>query len=159
MEVSGQLHALAALPREKESLYPLDGKLGRPQSRSERCGVQNNLLHLPGINTLQSSPQPVSIPTELSRTDVISNINPGHEPSRYRPFQILPPPPSYENCNQVTMPYYRTDLEACRPYGCWRSADTLQPILNQKKCVRTHNHDIVTHRPTAKHVPADTDSW
>jgi hypothetical protein len=34
MEVSGQLHAPAALPPSKNSWYPLDRWLGGPQSRS-----------------------------------------------------------------------------------------------------------------------------
>jgi hypothetical protein len=36
LEVSGQLHAPAALPPGKEPRYPLDGTLGGPQSRSGR---------------------------------------------------------------------------------------------------------------------------
>jgi len=39
MEVSGQLHAPAALPPGKEPWYPLDRRLGGPQSRSGRGGV------------------------------------------------------------------------------------------------------------------------
>jgi len=34
MEVNGQLHAPAALPQGKNSWYPLDRRLGRPQIRS-----------------------------------------------------------------------------------------------------------------------------
>jgi hypothetical protein len=33
MEVSGQLHAPAALPQVKSPWYPLDKKFGGPQSR------------------------------------------------------------------------------------------------------------------------------
>jgi hypothetical protein len=36
MNVSGQLHAPAALPRERSLLYPLNRRLGGPQSQSER---------------------------------------------------------------------------------------------------------------------------
>jgi hypothetical protein len=43
--------------------YPLYRRLGGPQSLSGRCGVQNNLLPLPGI---EPKPQPVAILTELS---------------------------------------------------------------------------------------------
>jgi hypothetical protein len=43
MEVSGQLHAPAALPPGKSPWYPLDRRLGGPQSRSGR-GVGQNLL-------------------------------------------------------------------------------------------------------------------
>jgi hypothetical protein len=42
MEVSGQLHALVALPPEKDphSRYPLDRRLGRHQSRSGSGGEE-----------------------------------------------------------------------------------------------------------------------
>jgi hypothetical protein len=43
MEVSGQLHALAALPRGSRPRYPMDRRLGGPQSRSERYGEDKNL--------------------------------------------------------------------------------------------------------------------
>jgi hypothetical protein len=36
--VSGQLHSPAALPQGKSPLYPLDRRLGGPQSWSGRCG-------------------------------------------------------------------------------------------------------------------------
>jgi hypothetical protein len=42
MEVSGQLHAPAALPQEKSPWYPLGRRLGGPQSRSEHCSVEKN---------------------------------------------------------------------------------------------------------------------
>jgi hypothetical protein len=41
--VSGQLHAPAAFPREKSPLYPLDRRLGGPQSWSGCCGKGKNL--------------------------------------------------------------------------------------------------------------------
>jgi hypothetical protein len=47
MEVSGQLHAPAALPQGKSPRYPLD-RLGGPQSRSGRDGSSSLL----GINIL-----------------------------------------------------------------------------------------------------------
>jgi hypothetical protein len=49
MEVSDQLHTPAALLPGKGARYPLDGKLGGLQSRSGRCGVEENFLSLPGI--------------------------------------------------------------------------------------------------------------
>jgi hypothetical protein len=49
MEVSGQLHALAALPPGKEPWYPLDRRLGGSQSRSGRGGEEKNSQPLPGI--------------------------------------------------------------------------------------------------------------
>jgi hypothetical protein len=45
MEVSGQLHARAALL----SRYPLDRRLGGPQSRSGRGGEEKNSQPPPGI--------------------------------------------------------------------------------------------------------------
>jgi hypothetical protein len=67
MEVSGQLHAPAALRSSKEAAYLLDRRLGGPQRRSGRCGVKKNLLPLPGVERRLFSPLPVIIPTELSR--------------------------------------------------------------------------------------------
>jgi hypothetical protein len=46
MEMSGQLQAPASLPPGN---YPLDGRLGRPQSRSGRYGEEKNPLPLLGI--------------------------------------------------------------------------------------------------------------
>jgi hypothetical protein len=43
MEVSGQLHAPAALPPGKEAPIPLDRTLGGPQSLSGRCGEEKTL--------------------------------------------------------------------------------------------------------------------
>jgi hypothetical protein len=42
MEVSGQLHAPAALPPGKDTRYPLDRRLGGPQSQSGRGGEEKN---------------------------------------------------------------------------------------------------------------------
>jgi hypothetical protein len=47
---------------QKEPRYTLDRKLGRPQSRSERCGVDENLLPLPEIEPRLSIPYPVAVP-------------------------------------------------------------------------------------------------
>jgi hypothetical protein len=46
MEVTGQLHAPAALPPGKE---PLDRRLGGTQSRSGRGGEEKNSQPPPGI--------------------------------------------------------------------------------------------------------------
>jgi hypothetical protein len=62
MEVSGQLDASAALPAgEIGPRYPLDMRLGGPQSRSGRYGGNKNLA--PAGNPTPA----VAIPTELSR--------------------------------------------------------------------------------------------
>jgi hypothetical protein len=47
MEVSGQLHAPAALPPRKEPLVPTDG----PQSRSGCGGEEKNSQPPPGIES------------------------------------------------------------------------------------------------------------
>jgi hypothetical protein len=49
MEVSGQLHAPAALPPGKEPQFPLDRRLGGPKSRSGRGGEEKNSQPQPGI--------------------------------------------------------------------------------------------------------------
>jgi hypothetical protein len=49
MVVSGQIHSPAALPPGKSPSYPLDRRLGGPQSRSERDGEEKNSQPLPGI--------------------------------------------------------------------------------------------------------------
>jgi hypothetical protein len=48
-EVSGQIHAPAALPSGKEPRFPLDRRLGGPQSRSGRGGEEKNSQPPPGI--------------------------------------------------------------------------------------------------------------
>jgi hypothetical protein len=49
MDMSGQLHAPAALPPEKDPRYPLDRRVGGPQSRSGRGGEKKNSEPPPGI--------------------------------------------------------------------------------------------------------------
>jgi hypothetical protein len=49
MEVSGQLHAPAALPPEKSPCYPLDRRLSELQSRSGRGGEEIKSQPPPGI--------------------------------------------------------------------------------------------------------------
>jgi hypothetical protein len=62
MEVSGQLY-----PQGKSPWYPLDWRLGRPQSRSGRGGEEKNSQPPPGIEPW-SPDRPahivVTIPTE-----------------------------------------------------------------------------------------------
>jgi hypothetical protein len=50
MEVSSQLHAPTALPPGKELWFPLDRRLGGPQSRSGRGGLQKNIYMYFGDN-------------------------------------------------------------------------------------------------------------
>jgi hypothetical protein len=49
MEVSDQLHALAALPQGRSPWYPLDRRLGGTQSRSGRGGEGKNTQSPPEI--------------------------------------------------------------------------------------------------------------
>jgi hypothetical protein len=49
MEVSGQLHAPAALPPGKEPLVPIDRRLGGPESRSGHGGEEKNSQPQPAI--------------------------------------------------------------------------------------------------------------
>jgi hypothetical protein len=63
MEVSGQLHAMAALPPAKELWYPLDRKLGGPQSQSGRGGEEKNSQPLQG----QEPPIPIQSVDQLCR--------------------------------------------------------------------------------------------
>jgi hypothetical protein len=67
MEVSGQLHAPAALPPGKEPLVPTDRRLGGPQSRYGRGDEQKNTQPLPGLELpiIQTVAQRYS--TELSQ--------------------------------------------------------------------------------------------
>jgi hypothetical protein len=69
MEVSGQLHAPAALPPGKEPLvwYPLDRRLGGPQSRSGRDGEEKNSQPLPGLEPPIIQPIAQLYTTELSQ--------------------------------------------------------------------------------------------
>jgi hypothetical protein len=48
---SGQLHTSPALPRGKSPRYPLNRRLGGPQSRSERFGEEKNLLPVPTVES------------------------------------------------------------------------------------------------------------
>jgi hypothetical protein len=47
--------------------YPLDRRLGGPQSQSGSCGMKKNTFPLPGTEPWPSSPQPVTILSEVSR--------------------------------------------------------------------------------------------
>jgi hypothetical protein len=49
MEVSGQLHASPTLPQGKSPWFPLDRKMGGPQSRSGRGGEEKNTQPSSGI--------------------------------------------------------------------------------------------------------------
>jgi hypothetical protein len=57
---------LPLYPRGNGLRFPLDGRLGEPQSRSGCCGEEKNVALL-GIEPRPSSPQPVAIPTLVQR--------------------------------------------------------------------------------------------
>jgi hypothetical protein len=52
MQVSGQLHAPATLARGKSHWYPLDRRLGRPQSRSGGGGEEKKSIPAPAGNRI-----------------------------------------------------------------------------------------------------------
>jgi hypothetical protein len=58
-------------PRGRRSRYTLGRRLGGPQSRSGRCGVEKNIFPLSEIKHRPSIPQTAAIPTELSRLQVL----------------------------------------------------------------------------------------
>jgi hypothetical protein len=73
MEVSGQLHAPAALPPGKDPWYPLGRRLGGTQSRSGRGDEEKNSQPLPAMQPWIPDRQArslVAIPTELSLIDL-----------------------------------------------------------------------------------------
>jgi hypothetical protein len=66
--MNGQLHALAALSKEKELPYTLHRRLGGPQSQSGRFGEERNIWPLPAIDPWflgRPSRSLVAVPTEL----------------------------------------------------------------------------------------------
>jgi hypothetical protein len=67
MEVSGQLHAPAALPPGKEPLVPIGWGLGGPQSRSGRGGVGKSSQPFPGLEPPIIQPVAQRYTTEPSR--------------------------------------------------------------------------------------------
>jgi hypothetical protein len=72
MEMSGQLHAPAALLPEKSPLVPTGQEAG-PQSRCGRCGEEKNLSPLPGIEPRPSSPQLSRLRYFIQETEVKLN--------------------------------------------------------------------------------------
>jgi hypothetical protein len=66
MEVSGKLHAPAALPPGKGHRYSLDRKLGGAHIRSERGGAEKNSHPLPGLEPSVIQPAARRYTTEVS---------------------------------------------------------------------------------------------
>jgi hypothetical protein len=75
MEVSGQLHAPAALPPGKSPWYPLDRRLCGPQSRSGRGGEEKNFQSLPGVEHLIIQPVARRYTAELSRLQILLGLS------------------------------------------------------------------------------------
>jgi hypothetical protein len=67
MELSDQLHAPAALPQGKSPWYPLNRRLGGPQSRSGHAGEEKNSHTLLGFEPPIIQPVAHRYATELSR--------------------------------------------------------------------------------------------
>jgi len=56
MEVSGQLHDWPLYPQGKSPCYPLDRRLGGPQSQSGHGGEEKYSQPLPGLKPLIIQP-------------------------------------------------------------------------------------------------------
>jgi hypothetical protein len=67
MELSGQLHAPTTLLQGKSPWYPLDRRLGGPQSRPGRGGEEKNSQPLPGLEPPIIQPLAQRYTAELSR--------------------------------------------------------------------------------------------
>jgi hypothetical protein len=67
MEVSGQLHAPAALPPGKQTLVHIGRRLGGPQSRSGCGGEEKNSQPVPGFESPIIQPLAQRCTTELFR--------------------------------------------------------------------------------------------
>jgi hypothetical protein len=67
MEVSGQLHASAALSPVKETLVPMDRRLGGPQNQAGHCGEEKNSQPLAGLKLPIIQPVAQCYNTELSQ--------------------------------------------------------------------------------------------
>jgi hypothetical protein len=74
MEVSGQLHAPAALPPGEEPPVPIGQEAGWAQRRSGRGGEEINSHPLTGLELLTIKPVAQSYTTELSQF-VPSSLN------------------------------------------------------------------------------------
>jgi hypothetical protein len=64
---SFELHVPVTLPWGDVPRYPMANRLDEPKSRSGRCGEEEHLVTLPGIEPQPSNPKPAAMPSELSR--------------------------------------------------------------------------------------------
>jgi hypothetical protein len=67
MEMSGQLHNPVFYHQGKSPCYPLDRRLGGPQSRSGRGGEEKNSQRLPELEPSIIQPVEQRYTAELSR--------------------------------------------------------------------------------------------
>jgi hypothetical protein len=67
---------------------PVDRRLGGLQSRVRYCGEDKNLLPLPGIERWPSSPQSVTIVTEVSRLHVMAYAAENYEGDEWSPCAL-----------------------------------------------------------------------
>jgi hypothetical protein len=88
MEVSGQLHALAALPVRKNLWYPLNRRLGGPHSQSGHFEEEKNFLPYQESNPGSSSQQ-TSHYTNYAIPALTDVINGGSQWVRLSGLQIL----------------------------------------------------------------------
>jgi hypothetical protein len=72
MEVGGQLHAPAAVLRDKSTRYPWNRRRDRPQSRSESGSEEKKSCHYRESNRGRPAHSLVTVLTELSQTLIIS---------------------------------------------------------------------------------------
>jgi hypothetical protein len=73
MEVNDELDALDALPQSP--WYPLDMRLGGPQSRSRQGGEEKNSQPLPGLEFLLIQTVAKHYTTELSQLPFLNKLD------------------------------------------------------------------------------------
>jgi hypothetical protein len=111
MELSGQLHSPAALPSGKEPPYPLDRRLGRPQSRSgHSSGAEKNPCLCQELNPGRQARCLVTILTELPRRtswlppDGDTCSNGSRNPNQPTPWgRVLPEENDSHSASQETL--------------------------------------------------------
>jgi hypothetical protein len=115
MEVSGQLHFLAALPQGESPRYPLDRRLSVLQSRSGRGGEEKNSHPPPGLKPLIVQPVAQRYTAGLSR--LLGIADKSHHPRKKNSMQKYSDHTSYVNVEQVDMETPGTKMENERKVG------------------------------------------
>jgi hypothetical protein len=79
MELNSQLHAQTAFTQERAPRYPLDRRLGGPQSRSGRCREENIPCHPqesnPGRPARSLSRYRLSYPGSVDRKVILNRVS------------------------------------------------------------------------------------